>query len=65
MESITTAVTNWLTALFAGIEGSLTKITTNTTLGMFAIGIPIVAMGMAYLGAIVGKRLKSGRGRRR
>ena len=65
MENITTAITNWITALFAAIEGSLTEITTNTTLGMFAIGIPIVAMGLAYLGAIVGKRLKGGRGRRR
>ena len=65
MDSITSSVTNWISALFAAIEGSLTKITTNTTLGMFAIGIPIVAMGMAYLGAIVGKRLNSGRGRRR
>lgn len=65
MENITTSVTNWISALFAAIEGSLNNITANTTLGMFAIGIPIVAMGMAYLGAIVGKRLKSGRGRRR
>lgn len=65
MESITTSVTNWISALFAAIEGSLTRITTNTTLGMFAIGIPIVSMGIAYLGAIVGKRLRGGRGRRR
>lgn len=65
MENITTSVTNWLTALFAAIEGALTKITANTTLGMFAIGIPIVAAGMSYLGAMVGKRLKAGRGRRR
>lgn len=65
MENITASITNWMTALFAAIEGSLTKITGNTTLGMFAIGIPIVATGMAYLGSIVGKRLKSGRGRRR
>lgn len=65
MENITASITNWLSALFAAIEGSLTTITGNTTLGMFAIGIPIVAMGMSYLGAIVGKRLKGGRGRRR
>ena len=65
MDNITSSITNWITALFAAIEGSLTKITENTTLGMFAIGIPIVAAGMAYLGAIVGKRLKAGRGRRR
>lgn len=64
MENITTSVTNWISALFAAIEGSLTKIATNTTLGMFAIGIPIVAMGMAYLSSIVGKRLKGGKGRR-
>lgn len=65
IDNITSSITNWITALFAAIEGALTKITGNTTLGMFAIGIPIVATGMAYLGAIVGKRLKSGRGRRR
>lgn len=65
MENITSSITNWMTALFTSIEGALTKITGNTTLGMFAIGIPIVAAGMAYLGAIVGKRLKGGRGRRR
>lgn len=65
MENITTSVTNWITALFAAIEGALNKITVNTTLGMFAIGIPIVAAGVTYLGAIIGKRLKGGRGRRR
>lgn len=65
METITTSITNWITALFAAIEGALTKITSNTTLGMFAIGIPIVAAGVSYLGAIIGKRLKGGRGRRR
>lgn len=65
MENITTSITNWITALFAAIEGSLTKISANTTLGMFAIGIPIVAAGISYLSAIVGKRLKGGRGRRR
>ncbi len=65
MEIISTSITNWITALFAAIEGSLTKITGNTTLGMFAIGIPIVAAGVSYLGAIIGKRLKGGRGRRR
>ena len=65
MENITTSVTNWIAALFAAIEGALTKITANTTLGMFAIGIPIVAAGVTYLGAIIGKRLKGGRGRRR
>ena len=65
MDNITTSITNWMTALFAAIEGALTKIAGNTTLGMFAIGIPIVSAGMAYLGAIVGKRLKGGRGRRR
>lgn len=65
MDNITTSITNWITALFAAIEGSLTKISGNTTLGMFAIGIPIVAAGFAYLSAIVGKRLKGGRGRRR
>lgn len=65
METITTSITNWITALFAAIEGALTKITANTTLGMFAIGIPIVAAGVSYLGAIIGKRLKGGKGRRR
>ena len=65
METITTSITNWITALFAAIEGALTKIVGNTTLGMFAIGIPIVAAGVSYLGAIIGKRLKGGRGRRR
>jgi len=65
MENITTSITNWLTALFSAIEGALTKITGNTTLGMFAIGIPIVSAGVAYLGAIIGKRLKGGKGRRR
>lgn len=65
MENITSSITNWITALFTAIEGSLTKITGNTTLGMFAIGIPIVAAGISYLGAIIGKRLKGGRGRRR
>ena len=65
METITASITNWISALFAAIEGSLTKITANTTLGMFAIGIPIVAAGVSYLGAIIGKRLKGGRGRRR
>lgn len=65
METITQSITNWITALFAAIEGSLTKITANTTLGMFAIGIPIVAAGVSYLGAIIGKRLKGGKGRRR
>lgn len=65
MENITGSITNWITALFAAIEGALTKITDNTTLGMFAIGIPIVAAGVSYLGAIIGKRLKGGRGRRR
>lgn len=65
MENITASVTNWISALFSAIEGALTKITGNTTLGMFAIGIPIVAAGVSYLGAIIGKRLKGGRGRRR
>ena len=65
MDNITSSITNWLAALFAAIEGALTKITGNTTLGMFAIGIPIVAAGFTYLGAIVGKRLKGGKGRRR
>lgn len=65
METITTSITNWITALFAAIEGALTKIAGNTTLGMFALGIPIVAAGVSYLGAIIGKRLKGGRGRRR
>lgn len=65
MENITASITNWLSALFAAIEGALTKIAGNTTLGMFAIGIPIVAAGVSYLGAIIGKRLKGGRGRRR
>lgn len=65
METITTSITNWIAALFSAIEGALTKITGNTTLGMFAIGIPIVAAGVSYLGAIIGKRLKGGRGRRR
>lgn len=65
MDNITTSVTNWITALFAAIEGALTKIAGNTTLGMFAIGIPIVAAGVTYLSAIIGKRLKGGRGRRR
>ena len=35
------------------------------TASMFAIGIPIVAAGVSYLGAIIGKRLKGGKGRRR
>lgn len=65
METITGSITNWITALFAAIEGALTKISGNTTLGMFAIGIPVVAAGVSYLGAIIGKRLKGGRGRRR
>lgn len=65
MDNIIASVTNWISSLFAAIEGSLTKITANTTLGMFAIGIPIVATGVSYLGAIIGKRLKGGRGRRR
>lgn len=65
MDNITSSITNWITALFAAIEGALTEITGNTTLGMFAIGIPIVAAGVSYLGAIIGKRLKGGRGRRR
>lgn len=65
METITQSITNWITALFAAIEGALSKITANTMLGMFAIGIPIVAAGVTYLGAIIGKRLKGGRGRRR
>ena len=65
MDDITTSITNWITALFAAIEGALTKISGNTTLGMFALGIPIVAAGVTYLGAIIGKRLKGGRGRRR
>jgi hypothetical protein len=65
METITGSITNWIAALFAAIEGALTKIAGNTTLGMFAIGIPIVAMGLSYLGAIVGKRLKPAKGRRR
>ena len=65
MENITGSITNWITALFAAIEGALDKITANTTLGMFAIGIPIVAAGVSYLGAIIGKRLKGGKGRRR
>lgn len=64
MDNITTSVTNWIAALFSGIEGSLTKITANTTLGMFAIGVPIVGISLSYLGAIVGKRLKSSRRRR-
>ena len=65
MDNITSSITNWITALFAAIEGSLTQITSNTTLGMFAIGIPIVAAGVSYLGAIIGKRLKGGKGKRR
>lgn len=65
MDNITTSITNWITALFAAIEGALTKISGNTTLGMFALGIPVVAAGVTYLGAIIGKRLKGGRGRRR
>lgn len=65
MENITASITNWISALFSAIEGALTEITGNTTLGMFAIGIPIVAAGVSYLGAIIGKRLKGGRGRRR
>ena len=65
MDNITSSITNWITALFSAIEGALTKITANTTLGMFAIGIPIVAAGVSYLGAIIGKRLKGGKGRRR
>lgn len=65
MENITSSITNWISALFSAIEGALDKITANTTLGMFAIGIPIVAAGVAYLGAIIGKRLKGGKGRRR
>lgn len=65
MENITTSVTNWISALFAAIEGALDKIAANTTLGMFAIGIPIVAAGVSYLGVIIGKRLKGGKGRRR
>lgn len=65
MDNIIASITNWLSALFSAIEGALTKITGNTTLGMFAIGIPIVAAGVSYLGAIIGKRLKGGRGRRR
>lgn len=65
METITASITHWITALFAAIEGALTKISANTTLSMFAIGIPIVAAGVTYLGAIIGKRLKGGRGRRR
>lgn len=65
METISASITNWMTALFVAIEGALTKITGNTTLGMFAIGIPIVAAGVSYLGVIIGKRLKGGRGRRR
>ena len=65
MDNITTSITNWLTALFAAIEGALTKISGNTTLGMFALGIPVVAAGVSYLGAIIGKRLKGGKGRRK
>lgn len=65
MDNITSSITNWIAALFAAIEGALTKITGNTTLGMFAIGIPIVAAGVSYLSAIIGKRLKGGKGRRR
>lgn len=66
MDNITASITNWITALFSAIEGALDKITGNTTLGMFAIGIPIVAAGVTYLGTIIGKRLKGGgKGRRR
>lgn len=63
MENITSCITNWITALFSAINGALDKLTGNATLGMFAIGIPIVAAGFSYLGAIIGKRLKGGRGR--
>lgn len=65
LTALSTAVTNWITVLFGGMEGALTEFTGNEILAVFAIGIPVVGFALSYLGGIIGKRLKARGGRRR